>query len=229
MLFPEVVHNEQIDRFVRFEYLVLGGVAVVESLLDVGQQVAGRLADDRDAASYELQGDGGREVRFAGSVCSLYVEALATLCALWKAVCIGFGRVVAPPPLRGVPDEVGERPLLEAFLDAAPAEQPLDFGAPFGLRRLFLGLRLLSGLLCVRLRPFGFCLFTGASLRERGKHEDRSAHHEGLVVQFPAAELALDRLRDFALAVVTTSQNILACRPSVLCGLSRTSRIRRTE
>ena len=99
----------------------------------------------------------------------------------------------------------------------------LGDGAPFGLRRLFLGLRLLSGLLCVRLRPFGFCLFTGASLRERGKHEDRSAHHEGLVVQFPAAELALDRLRYFALAVVTTSQNILACRPSVLGGLNRTS------
>ena len=162
-------------------------------------------------------------MRFAGPVGSLYIEALAALCALWKAVCIGFGRVIAPPPLRGVPDEVGERPLLEAFLDAAPAEQPLDFGAPFGLRRLFLGLRLLSGLLRVRLRPLRLCSVTGASLRERGEHQDRSSHHESLVVQFPAAELALDRLRDFALAVVTTSKNILACRPSVPCGLSRTS------
>ena len=95
--------------------------------LNVGQQVAGRLADDRDAAAYELQGDGGREVRFAGPVGSLYVEALAALCALWKAVCIGFGRVVASPPLRGVPDEVGKRPLLEAFLDAAPCRAASRF------------------------------------------------------------------------------------------------------
>ena len=51
LFLSEVIHNEQIDRFVRLEYLVLGGVSAVESLLNVGQQVAGRLADDRDAAA----------------------------------------------------------------------------------------------------------------------------------------------------------------------------------
>ena len=158
-------------------------------------------------------------MRFTGAVGALYVEPLAFSCVIRKTVGVGFGDFITSPALRGVLNEILKSALLESLFDAALSKQTLNPNhLALTALRLF-GFLFFSGLSLIVSFPLGRCLFAGASLGNRRKHQYLIPAHYCGVIQFFSAELTGLRFWYLSFAVQSALDYIPACTPnrSLIC------------